>query len=132
MIEGPCYPKHTHKFEYCTYLTVNVCSSFRHILIMTNWTSPEAYLIEDVVVPLRICQLYHPGALQQVRADSRAADPPRLVELNLNKLSEAGGVVIAHSLGISKRLQERVRLQHLQSSHPSEGTLSNMAGCRCR
>lgn len=65
-------------------------------------------LIEDVVIPLGVCELYNSGAFQQIGSDSSPADAPSLVELDLHKLSKAGGIVIPHCLGIAKCLKQGI------------------------
>ena len=72
------------------------------------------YLVEDVVVALGVGELDNPGALQQVGPDSSPADAPSLVELDLHKLPESRRVVVPHRLGVAKRLQQRIGLQHLR------------------
>ena len=67
-------------------------------------------------MPHQRVDLHHARALQQVGADEGAADAPRDVEAQLHELAEARGVVVAAGLGVAKRLQQRVRLQHLNIS----------------
>ena len=74
-----------------------------------------AELVEDVVGALGRVDGHHAAALQQVRADARAADAPRHVKVDLHKLAEARGVVVAHGLRVAERLQQRVGLQHLRN-----------------
>mmetsp|Transcript_16539 Transcript_16539/g.49490 ORF Transcript_16539/g.49490 Transcript_16539/m.49490 type:complete len:256 (+) Transcript_16539:4738-5505(+) len=70
-------------------------------------------LVEYVVVALGVIGLHHPGPLQEVRAHRRTANAPCCRELDLHKLSEPRRVIVAHGLGVSKCLQQRIGLQHL-------------------
>ena len=51
--------------------------------------------------------------LEQVCENFGTADVIARIEVNLQQLAEARGVVIAQSLGIAESLQEGVGLQHL-------------------
>ena len=74
----------------------------------------RAYLVEDMVVALRVCELHNSGPLQEVRTHSSTADAACFVELDLHKLPKARGVVIPHRLGIAKCLQQWIGLEHLR------------------
>ena len=79
----------------------------------SDTNNPPFYLVEDVVIPLGVCQLHNPGALQQVGAHCSPRDAAGLIELDLHKLPEAGAVVVPDGLGIAECLQKRIGLKNL-------------------
>ena len=91
------------------YWTVASCLVVRRVVEdPSNLGIVPQYLVEDVVVALRICQLHHPRALQQICSDCCATDAALLVELDLNELAETRGIVVPGGLGITKRFQQGV------------------------
>mmetsp|Transcript_11804 Transcript_11804/g.50590 ORF Transcript_11804/g.50590 Transcript_11804/m.50590 type:complete len:349 (+) Transcript_11804:2371-3417(+) len=71
-----------------------------------------AELVKNVEVAFGVVHLNDPRALQQVRADRRAADGVFVVELDLDELPEAARVVVSHRLRVTERLEQWVGLQH--------------------
>ena len=65
-------------------------------------------LVEDVVAPLHLLLLSDPALFQEVRLDVATGQFARGVEVDADKLSEPGGVVVPRSLGISVRFQNWV------------------------
>merc|ERR1719490_216389 len=65
-------------------------------------------LVEDVVGPLHLLLLSDTGLLQQVGHNVATAELARVGEVDTDKLSEPGGVVVPRSLGISVGLQDGV------------------------
>ena len=75
--------------------------------------SPRTELVEDVVVPLCLALAHHPRPLQEVVRDVAANHAARSVEMYLDKLAEARGVVVPGGLGVAEGLQDGVGLQDL-------------------
>jgi len=76
-------------------------------------TRAGTQLVEDVVIALRIVHSHDSRALQKVSPHCCAHNSPLLVKLDLCELPKTGRVGISDCLGIAKRLQQRVRLEHL-------------------
>jgi len=53
----------------------------------------------------------HPGLLQEVLLDAGAFDGPRLVEVDVNVLPEAAGVVVADGFGVAEGWEETKQVQ---------------------
>mmetsp|Transcript_21248 Transcript_21248/g.82449 ORF Transcript_21248/g.82449 Transcript_21248/m.82449 type:complete len:356 (-) Transcript_21248:194-1261(-) len=70
------------------------------------------HLVKDVEVALSLGLEDEARLLQQVAAHARSDDVVILVELDLDELAEAGGVVVATSLGVTHRLQHGHGGQH--------------------
>mmetsp|Transcript_20834 Transcript_20834/g.38943 ORF Transcript_20834/g.38943 Transcript_20834/m.38943 type:complete len:354 (-) Transcript_20834:608-1669(-) len=68
------------------------------------------HLVEDVIVPLALRNIHEAGFLQQKVVSLRADNGVLGVILHLDVLSEAGAVVVPDGLGVSKGLQDHVRL----------------------
>lgn len=71
------------------------------------------YLVEDVVVALGELVVDHARLLEQVRAALGAHERAVAVELELRELAKARAVVVAHGLGVTKGLEQRVHLNDL-------------------
>ena len=85
-------------------------------------------LVEDVVRSLHFLLLSDPRFLQQVGHNVAPSQLSRSVEVNSDKLSKAGGVVIPRGLGVTVRLQDRIGGHNLVLQ--SHFLLSLLAGGR--
>ena len=65
-------------------------------------------LVEDMVRPLHLLLLSNTGLLQQIGDDVATAELARVGEVDTDKLSEPGGVVVPCSLGVAIGLQDGV------------------------
>ena len=74
-------------------------------------TGTRTQLIEDVVVPLRIVDRHHSGALQKIGSDGGPHDAPLFVELDLCELTKTRRVGVSDSFGVTEGFKKRVRLQ---------------------
>ena len=62
------------------------------------------YLIEDMVITLRMELMGHSRLLQQVSLDQGTTDVLTLAEVDLNQLAKATTVVVAQGSGIAEGL----------------------------
>lgn len=84
-----------------------------------------AQLVEDVVVALLLVLVHHARALQQVVADVAARHRALAVEVDLDELAEARGVVVPRGFRVPERLQNRICVEDL--SLESAGSLAKVA-----
>lgn len=70
-------------------------------------------LVEDVIVALILRLENEPRLLQQIVLDHRTDDLPTDVELKLHELTKTRRIVVSKRLGVTKRLENRIRLQDL-------------------
>ena len=82
-------------------------------LLLVLLGQPLQHAVEDVVVPLVGVLVHDPRLLQQVLVHLRTLDHTVLVEVDVDVLSEPGGVVVTDSFGVTERLKDGVRLQDL-------------------
>lgn len=70
-------------------------------------------MVEHVKAPLSLAPRSHPTLLQQIPIDVRAGDAPITRERDADELAETGRVVVALSLRVTERFEDRIRLEDL-------------------
>ena len=69
--------------------------------------------VENVVVSLHWALLHDAALFEQIGLHVAALDVVLLVAVHLHVLAETRGVVVAHRLGVTKALQERIGVENL-------------------
>lgn len=117
---------------FCVFEVVKVFI-LEHKLSLNTVIGSTKELIENMVVPLVCIQLDHSGLFEQIPIDVRPSDLPGPRELDANEFSESRRVIVADSLRIAERLQDRIRTQYLLGQVRSIAFLvprSQGIGCR--
>ena len=69
--------------------------------------------IKNVEVPLAVCHVHHAAFFKKIRRNLSSGDHFRLtVEENLEKFTEAGGVVVSWHGRVTKHVQDNVTVDH--------------------
>ena len=85
--------------------------------------------VENVVVSLHGALLHDAALFEQIGLDVAALDVVLLVAVHLHVLAKTRGIVVAHGLGVTKTLQERIRIENLVLNAGADAARGAAADC---